>query len=143
MWMAQVFQVLDTPIERRQRTLDEQLAELPYVNGKLFEEALPLAAFNAQMRDLLLEASTLDWSRISPAIFGSMFQSVMDAKARRNLGAHYTSDKNILKLIGPLFLDDLKVELDKAGNDEKKLSRLHRTLARSEEHTYELQSLIR
>src|SRR3546814_5711284 len=122
MWMAQVFQVLDTPIERRQRTLDEQLAELPYVNGKLFEEALPLAAFNAQMRDLLLEASTLDWSRISPAIFGSMFQSVMDAKARRNLGAHYTSEKNILKLIGPLFLDDLK---------------------RSEEHTSELQSLMR
>src|SRR3546814_18981704 len=129
MWMAQVFQVLDTPIERRQRTLDEQLAELPYVNGKLFEEALPLAAFNAQMRDLLLEASTLDWSRISPAIFGSMFQSVMDAKARRKLGAHYTSEKNILKLIGPLFLDDLKVELDKAGNDEKTLSRIYSTLA--------------
>lgn len=129
MWMAQVFQVLDTPLERRQRTLDEQLAELPYVNGKLFGEALPLAAFNAQMRGLLLEASTLDWSRISPAIFGSMFQSVMDARARRNLGAHYTSEKNILKLIGPLFLDDLKAELDKAGNDEKKLSRLHRKLA--------------
>src|SRR3546814_20792197 len=81
------------------------------------------------MRDLLLEASTLYWSRISPAIFGSMFQSVMDAKARRNLGAHYTSEKNILKLIGPLFLDDLKVALDKAGNDAKKLSRLHRKLA--------------
>src|SRR3546814_13853908 len=78
------------------------------------------------MRDLLLEASTLDWSRISPAIFGSMFQSVMDAKARRNLGAHYTSEKYILKLIGPLFLDDLKVELDTAGNDAKKLSRLTR-----------------
>src|SRR3546814_3992493 len=58
-----------------------------------------------------------------------MFQSVRDAKARRNLGAHYTSEKNILKLIGPLFLDDLKVELDKAVNDEKKLSRLHRKLA--------------
>src|SRR3546814_19017936 len=94
MWMAQGFQVLDTPIERRQRTLDEQLAELPYVNGKLFEEALPLAAFNAQMRDLLLEASTLDWSRISPAIFGSMFQSVIDAKARRNLGAPSTAKRN-------------------------------------------------
>src|SRR3546814_910508 len=112
-----------------QRTREEQWRRQPTVNGKLFEEALPLAAFNAQMRDLLLEASTLDWSRISPAIFGSMFQSVMDAKARRNLGAHYTSEKNILKLIGPLFLDDLKVELDKAGNDEKKLSRLHRKLA--------------
>ncbi|MCO5055119.1 DNA methyltransferase [Thermomonas sp.] len=81
------------------------------------------------MRGLLLEASQLDWSRISPAIFGSMFQSVMDAKARRNLGAHYTSEKNILKLIGPLFLDGLKAELDKAGHDEKKLAQLHRKLA--------------
>ena len=129
MWLARLFQVLDTPGDKRQTTLDEQLAELPYVNGKLFEEALPLADFNAAMRDLLLDASTLDWSRISPAIFGSMFQSVMDAKARRNLGAHYTSEKNILKLIGPLFLDGLKDELDKAGNDAKKLAQLHRRLA--------------
>ncbi len=129
MWIGRIFQVLDTAPERRQNTLDEQLAELPYVNGKLFEELLPLADFNAQMRGLLLDASTLDWSRISPAIFGSMFQSVMDSKARRNLGAHYTSEKNILKLIGPLFLDGLKAELGKAGNDEKKLAQLHRKLA--------------
>ncbi|MGE4359463.1 MAG: DNA methyltransferase [Lysobacteraceae bacterium] len=129
MWIGRIFQVLDTAPERRQTTLDEQLAELPWVNGKLFEEILPLADFNAQMRALLLDASTLDWSRISPAIFGSMFQSVMDDKARRNLGAHYTSEKNILKLIGPLFLDGLKAELDRAGNDEKKLAQLHRRLA--------------
>ncbi len=129
MWIGRIFQVLDTAPERRQTTLDEQLAELPYVNGRLFEEILPLADFNAQMRALLLDASTLDWSRISPAIFGSMFQSVMDDKARRNLGAHYTSEKNILKLIGPLFLDGLKAELDRAGNDEKKLAQLHRRLA--------------
>lgn len=128
-WLARLFQVLDTPFDKRQTTLDEQLAELPYVNGKLFQERLPLADFNAAMRGLLLDASTLDWSRISPAIFGSMFQSVMDAKARRNLGAHYTSEKNILKLIGPLFLDGLKAELQKAGNDEKKLAQLHRKLA--------------
>src|SRR5690606_34872834 len=88
-----------------------------------------MAAFDSRMRKLLLDASGLDWSRISPAIFGSMFQSVMDAKARRNLGAHYTSEKNILKLIGPLFLDELKAELDKAGNNEKALSKLHRKLA--------------
>ena len=129
MWIGRIFQVLDTAPEKRQTTLDEQLAELPWVNGKLFEEILPLADFNAQMRALLLDASTLDWSRISPAIFGSMFQSVMDDKARRNLGAHYTSEKNILKLIGPLFLDGLKAELDKAGNDERKLAQLHRRLA--------------
>lgn len=128
-WLARLFQTLNTPVDKRQSTLDEQLAELPYVNGRLFEEMLPLADFNAQMRGLLLDASALDWSRISPAIFGSMFQSVMDAKARRNLGAHYTSEKNILKLIGPLFLDELRSELDKAGNDEKKLALLHRRLA--------------
>ena len=128
-WLARLFQVLNTPEDRRQTTLDEQLAELPYINGKLFEEMLPLADFDAQMRALLLDASSLDWSRISPAIFGSMFQSVMNAKARRNLGAHYTSEKNILKLIGPLFLDGLKAELAKAGQDERKLAQLHRKLA--------------
>ncbi|QNP39673.1 class I SAM-dependent DNA methyltransferase [Lysobacter solisilvae (ex Woo and Kim 2020)] len=129
LWLAQLFQVLNTAQDKRQKTLDAQLAEFPYVNGKLFEEPLPLAAFDATMRQQLLDASALDWSRISPAIFGSMFQSVMDSKARRNLGAHYTSEKNILKLIGPLFLDGLKAELDKAGNDEKKLAQLHKNLA--------------
>jgi hypothetical protein len=81
------------------------------------------------MRGLLLDASALDWSRISPAIFGSMFQSVMDARARRNLGAHYTSEKNILKLIGPLFLDDLQAELERIGNHEGKLKSFHVKLA--------------
>lgn len=89
MWIAQLFQLLDTPYEKRQKTLDEQLAEFPYVNGKLFSEALPLSNFNKSMRELLLQAADLDWSRISPAIFGSLFQSVMDSKLRRNLGAHY------------------------------------------------------
>lgn len=128
-WLAQLFQVLDTAPARRQKTLDAQLAEFPYVNGKLFAEPLPLAAFDATMRDLLLQASALDWSRISPAIFGSMFQSVMDKKARRNLGAHYTSEKNILKLIGPLFLDELKAELERIGNHEGKLKSFHVKLA--------------
>ena len=130
LWLAQLFQTLNTDSGKRQKTLDAQLAEFPYVNGKLFEEPLPLAAFDAKMRGLLLDASALDWSRISPAIFGSMFQSVMDAKARRNLGAHYTSEKNILKVIGPLFLDDLKVELERIGTHEAKLKAFHNKLAR-------------
>jgi hypothetical protein len=129
-WLAQLFQTLNTDPSKRQKTLDEQLAEFPYVNGKLFDEGLPLAAFDKNMRDLLLDASALDWSRISPAIFGSMFQSVMDAKARRNLGAHYTSETNILKLIGPLFLDDLKAELDRIGTHEAKLKVFHNKLAK-------------
>jgi type I restriction-modification system DNA methylase subunit len=128
-WLAQLFQTLNIDKHLRQKTLDEQLNEFPYVNGKLFEEALPLAAFDAKMRKLLVDASALDWSRISPAIFGSMFQSVMDKAARRNLGAHYTSEKNILKLIGPLFLDDLKAELAKIGNHIGKLNDFHRKLA--------------
>ena len=129
LWLAQLFQTLNTAADKRQRTLDEQLAELPYVNGKLFAEPLSLAAFDAKMRALLLDASALDWSRISPAIFGAMFQSVMDAKARRNLGAHYTSEKNILKLIGPLFLDDLKAELKRIGNSDGRLRAFHAKLA--------------
>lgn len=129
-WLAQLFQTLNTDTDKRQKTLDAQLGEFPYVNGKLFAEPLPLAAFDAKMRGLLVDASTLDWSRISPAIFGSMFQSVMDAKARRNLGAHYTSEKNILKLIGPLFLDDLKAELDRIGTHEAKLRHFHAKLAK-------------
>ncbi|MCE5233208.1 MAG: DNA methyltransferase [Mizugakiibacter sp.] len=127
--LAQLFQVLDRAPDRRQATLEPQLAEFPYVNGRLFAEPLPLAAFDAATRTLLLDAAALDWSRISPAIFGSMFQSVMDAKARRNLGAHYTSEKNILKLIGPLFLDELKAELARIGHDANKLKGFHVRLA--------------
>lgn len=129
LWLAQLFQTLNTAPERRQRTLDAQLAEFPYVNGRLFAEMLPLAAFDATMRQLLIDAAALDWGRISPAIFGSMFQSVMDKKARRNLGAHYTSEQNILKLIGPLFLDALTAELDRIGNHTAKLHAFHGKLA--------------
>jgi len=105
--LAQFFQVLNTPHDKRLKNLDEHLNAFPYVNGKLFEEPLPISSFNAGMRDILLQCSSLDWGKISPAIFGSMFQSVMNPEERRNLGAHYTSEKNILKLIKPLFLDDL------------------------------------
>jgi len=112
-------------LDKRFKNLDEQLAAFPYVNGKLFEEILPTAFFDASMRDSLLECCYLDWSKISPAIFGSMFQSVMDPKERRNLGAHYTSEKNILKLIKPLFLDDLKAEFEKCKNNTAQLRDFH------------------
>ena len=85
------------------------------MNGKLFNEALPLAAFTAAMRESLLDACAIDWSAISPAIFGALFQSIMDAKARRNLGAHYTGEDNILKVIKPLFLDELWAEFGNAS----------------------------
>ncbi|HOW47524.1 MAG TPA: class I SAM-dependent DNA methyltransferase [Rubrivivax sp.] len=126
--LAALFQVLNTPEDQRSRALDEQLAAFPYVNGALFAEALPLAAFDAAMREHLLDACAIDWSAISPAIFGALFQSIMDAKARRNLGAHYTSEENILKLIGPLFLDELRAEFHKVKGNRNRLFEFHKKL---------------
>lgn len=127
-WLAQYFQVLNTPSDKRLKNLDEHLAAFPYVNGKLFEEPLPIASFNSRMREILLECSSLDWGKISPAIFGSMFQSVMNPEERRNLGAHYTSEKNILKLIKPLFLDELQAEFKKVKSNKNKLKEFHQKL---------------
>lgn len=127
--MAQFFQVLNTPKEKRLKNLDDHLNQFPYVNGKLFEEFLPIASFNTKMRSILLEASGLDWGKISPAIFGSLFQSVMNPEERRNLGAHYTSEKNIFKLIKPLFLDELREEFEKVKSSSKKLKEFHHKLS--------------
>lgn len=127
--LMQLFDVLNTAPDERQKALDEHLAGFPYVNGKLFEEVLPPPAFDAAMRERLLDAAGLDWSEISPAIFGALFQSIMDEKARRNLGAHYTSEKNILKLIGPLFLDGLRAEFAKARGKRTALHEFHEKLA--------------
>ncbi|MCY1703732.1 DNA methyltransferase [Deinococcus sp. SL84] len=119
--LGRLFQVLDTPKDKRQTNLPEQFAAFPYVNGELFKERIDLADFSPKMRDMLLEACALDWGAVSPAIFGSMFQAVMDETERRNLGAHYTSEANILKALGPLFLDDLHAELEAAGQNKVKL----------------------
>ena len=112
--LAELFHVLNTPEDTRNKNLDEDLNKFPYVNGDLFGEQLPFASFTAQMRETLIEACKFNWAKVSPAIFGSLFQSVMDAKERRRKGAHYTTEKNIMKVIGPLFLDDLKAEFAKA-----------------------------
>jgi hypothetical protein len=120
-----LFNVLNTSPDKRLKNLDENLAAFPYVNGKLFEERLQPASFDTEMRRILLDSCLLDWGKISPAIFGSLFQSVMDEKARRNLGAHYTSEKNILKLIKPLFLDDLWAEFNKVQTNKAQLQKLH------------------
>jgi N-6 DNA Methylase len=115
-----LFDVLDSPdgsngtVNRRQTTLQAELNAFPYVNGRLFAGRLLTPHFTAKMREQLLDACRHDWSGVSPAIFGSLFQSVMDAKERRAKGAHYTTEANILKVIGPLFLDDLKAELASA-----------------------------
>jgi hypothetical protein len=128
MHIASIFHVLNTPDERRLKNLDENLTQFPYVNGKLFAEPLQPAAFDREMREMLLKACAFDWGKISPAIFGSMFQAVMNQTERRNLGAHYTSEKNIQKLIRPLFLDDLYVEFEKAKGSKGKLEELHQKI---------------
>jgi hypothetical protein len=128
--LQELFQVLNTPREKRFKNLDEQLADFPYVNGKLFEEILPMASFDSKMRQALLDCCYIDWSKISPAIFGSMFQSVMNPKERRNLGAHYTSETNILKLIKPLFLDELWREFETIKDNKNKLHEFHKKLSK-------------
>jgi hypothetical protein len=126
--ISTLFQVLNTPENSRLKNLDEQLEAFPYINGKLFEELLPAAGFDSSMRQALLDCCAVDWGRISPAIFGSLFQSIMDKKARRNLGAHYTSEKNILKLIKPLFLDVLWEEFHKVKKNRNRLLEFHNKL---------------
>ena len=126
--LSTLFHVLNTPQGKRLKNLDEQLAAFPYINGKLFADMLPPASFDAAMRESLLDLCGLDWGRISPAIFGSLFQSIMDDKARRNLGAHYTSEENILKLIKPLFLDALWAEFKKIRGNKKRLTDFHARL---------------
>ena len=125
--LEKIFETLDKDAGHRLKTLDEQLAAFPYINGGLFAERLDVADFDSKMRESIIECCELDWSRISPAIFGAMFQSVMNAVERRNLGAHYTSETNILKLIQPLFLDDLWAEFDriKALKSEARRARLN------------------
>jgi hypothetical protein len=126
--LATLFHLLNTPVERRLTNLDEQLAAFPCINGRLFAELLPPVGFDRAMRQALLDCCGLDWSRISPAIFGSLFQSIMDKQARRNLGAHYTSEANIQKLIGPLFLDDLRREFERIKHNRNRLFDFHKRL---------------
>ncbi|MGX1101588.1 DNA methyltransferase, partial [Amorphus sp. MBR-141] len=133
-WLAQLFQVLNTPEDKRPTNLDADLARFPYVNGDLFRAPLLIPSFDAEMRTRLIAACQFDWSGISPAIFGSLFQSVMDKNERRAQGAHYTTEKNILKVIEPLFLSDLRGEFErlKARKDSRRRTELqafHKRLA--------------
>jgi hypothetical protein len=128
--LGHLFQILNTDPERRARNLDEHLAAFRYINGKLFDEVIPLTSLDHQMREMVLECTSLDWSRISPAIFGALFQSIMDKKARRNLGAHYTSETNILKALQPLFLDSLHAEFERIRRDSNRLKEFHAKLGK-------------
>lgn len=122
--IQQLFRILNQPESQRQTNLPEELANFPYVNGKLFEEPIVPPYFDYEMYNQLKEICKFDWSTISPAIFGSIFQSIMNEDERRQLGAHYTSESNILKVINSLFMNDLWEEFRKAKKNSRKLEQL-------------------
>ncbi len=126
--LARLFEVLNTPDERRQANLDEALASFRYVNGALFAETLHFADFNRDMRDALLACTRFRWAEISPAIFGSLFQAVMEKRERRQIGGHYTSERDILKVVRSLFLDDLREHFQRIQNSKAELQRFHEKL---------------
>jgi type II restriction/modification system DNA methylase subunit YeeA len=130
------FEVLDTPQDLRKNIYPE-FVPFPYVNGALFKGRIATHHFTSEARTALLECCKIDWSEISPAIFGTLFQAIMHfedekstgkTKKRREFGAHYTSETNILKVISPLFLDALKEELEKARGKKAKLNAFHAKL---------------
>lgn len=124
-----LFSTLDTPENKRMSNLPNELKRFRYINGKLFSKPLPPAFFDYKTRQILIDCCDFDWSYISPAIFGAMFQGVMNQKERRELGAHYTSEENILKLINPLFLDNLWKEFERSKNTIAELQTFHKKLA--------------
>jgi hypothetical protein len=128
--ILQVFHTLNKPREQRQNNLDEELNIFPYVNGAIFSESIAPLALDATARLKLIKCCAFDWSNISASIFGSLFQGVMDERSRRELGAHYTSEKNILKVIQPLFLDELYIEFDQVKFLPKKLEDFHNKLSK-------------
>jgi hypothetical protein len=128
-WLGKLFHTLNTPEDKRQRNLPEDLKSFPYVNGRLFAEQLPPAQFDRQMREALLDCAGLDWSRISPEIFGALFQSVMNRQERRGGGKHYTSENNIRKALDPLFLDALRAEFESVKRNRQRLAAFQRKLA--------------
>lgn len=123
--LGHLFKILNTEDSKRQQ--GEPLNAFVYVNGSLFGNDLNFPVFDNLMRETLLDCTKFDWSMISPVIFGSMFQSVMVGNYRRSMGAHYTSEENIHKVIDDLFLNDLKRELNSL-NSEKKLITFHKKI---------------
>lgn len=121
-FLENLFEVFNS--KDKNNALAEYLNEFPYVNGKLFEDTYAIPKFTTRSRKLLIDLWELDWSGINPDIFGSMMQAVMDSEERANLGSHFTSVSNIMKVINPLFLDELKEELEESIWNTKKLNAL-------------------
>lgn len=123
-FLEQLFTVLDTPLRDRGE-LPSYLASFGYVNGSLFSDRTPVPRFSAKARKIILECAELNWSEINPDIFGSMMQAVVHPEDRAGLGMYYTSVENIMKVLRPLFLDELNEEFDAAEDDPRKLRKLH------------------
>lgn len=126
--LQELFEVLNAPKEKRPSTTPESLNEFPYINGGLFAETIINFSFNESMRKALVEATAYDWSGISPAIFGSLFQSVRDQETRRTMGEHFTSEQNIMKVIGDLFLNEFNDRLAKVWDAPIQLKKFHQEL---------------
>ena len=129
--LNRLFEELDKPENKRMKNLDEHLARFPFVDGALFSGRISTASFDSALREKILRACDFDWSKISPAVFGSLFQYAMDAKTQRDEGRHYTSEDNILKIAEPLFLDKLHADFAaaKAAKSRARLASFHKKLA--------------
>ena len=126
--LLKLFKVLNTPLEKRSKYLKDDLKAFPYTNGGLFEEEIEIPQFTEELKQTLLQNASLDfdWSEISPTIFGAVFESTLNPETRRNGGMHYTSIENIHKVIDPLFLNDLRRELDEILEEKVEKTRLRR-----------------
>jgi len=126
--LRDLFEVLNTPKEKRSKYLQEELAAFPYTNGGLFEEEIEIPQFTEELKQTLLQHASLDfdWSKISPTIFGAVFESTLNPETRRSGGMHYTSIENIHKVIDPLFLNDLRQEFDEILEEKVERQRVRR-----------------
>ena len=126
--LRDLFEVLNTPKEKRSKYLQEELAAFPYTNGGLFEEEIEIPQFTEELKQTLLQNASLDfdWSDISPTIFGAVFESTLNPETRRSGGMHYTSIENIHKVIDPLFLNDLRHELDEILEEKVEKQRIRK-----------------
>ena len=126
--LADLFVALNTPLEKRSRYMADDLKAFPYTNGGLFEEEIEIPQFTEELKQTLLQNASLDfdWSEISPTIFGAVFESTLNPETRRSGGMHYTSIENIHKVIDPLFLNDLRQELNDILEDKMEKTRMRR-----------------
>ena len=129
--IATLFRAMNTPRDERTAVgIPRWATEFPYVNGALFSGSVEVPHFSRIARSYLLHVGNLDWTRINPDIFGSMIQAITEDEERGELGMHYTSVPNILKVLNPLFLDELRAKLDEAGDNPRMLLNLRKRMAR-------------